>query len=105
LKRKIGRDGLAKPPRIGAIGSGAPSRKSHADAGGIKACACQIWERHGGPENREEEFWQHTEQELRNEDKSSPTRTLDNLQLGEQHEYRDQDSKAYRSNCEKELAH
>jgi hypothetical protein len=45
----------------------------------IKARAYQIWERHGRPENREDEFWQLAEQELRNEDKSSPTRTPDNL--------------------------
>jgi hypothetical protein len=45
----------------------------------IKARAYQIWERHGRPENREDDFWQLAEQELRNEDKSSPTRTPDNL--------------------------
>ena len=45
----------------------------------IKARAYQIWERHGRPESRDEEFWQLAEQELRNEDKSSPTRTPDNL--------------------------
>jgi hypothetical protein len=45
----------------------------------IKARAYQIWERRGRPENREDEFWQLAEQELRNENESSPTRTPDNL--------------------------
>jgi hypothetical protein len=46
----------------------------------VKARAYRICERHGRPENRDEEFWQLAEQELRNEDKSSPTRTPpDNL--------------------------
>ncbi|WP_081851478.1 DUF2934 domain-containing protein [Bradyrhizobium sp. URHD0069] len=33
----------------------------------------------GRPEGKEDEFWQLAEQELRNEDKSSPVRTPDNL--------------------------
>jgi hypothetical protein len=41
--------------------------------------ACLVWERSGRPENREEEFWHLAEQELRNEDKSSPMRTPDTL--------------------------
>jgi Protein of unknown function (DUF2934) len=45
----------------------------------IRERAHQIWERHGKPEGREEEFWQLAEQELRNEDKSNPLRTPDTL--------------------------
>jgi hypothetical protein len=41
----------------------------------IKKRAYEIWERHGRPEGKEDEFWQQAEQELRNEDKSSPIRT------------------------------
>jgi hypothetical protein len=45
----------------------------------IENRAYEILERHGRPEGREAEFWQLAEQELRNEDKSSPVRTPDNL--------------------------
>jgi hypothetical protein len=45
----------------------------------IKNRAYEIWERNGRPEGKEDEFWQLAEQELRNEDKSSPVRTPDNL--------------------------
>jgi hypothetical protein len=45
----------------------------------IEKRAYEIWERSGKPEGREEEFWQLAEQELRNEDKSSPLRTPDTL--------------------------
>lgn len=45
----------------------------------IEKRAYEIWERSGKPEGREEEFWQLAEQELRNEDKSSPLRTPDSL--------------------------
>ena len=45
----------------------------------IMARAYEIWERNGRPEGREEEFWHQAEQELRNEDKSSPLRTPDTL--------------------------
>ncbi|WP_374226540.1 DUF2934 domain-containing protein [Bradyrhizobium sp. SRL28] len=38
----------------------------------IENRAYEIWERSGRPEGREDEFWQLAEQELRNEDKSSP---------------------------------
>jgi len=31
--------------------------------------AYEIWERHGRPEGREDEFWALAQQELRNEDK------------------------------------
>jgi hypothetical protein len=45
----------------------------------IKKRAYELWEEAGKPEGREDEFWQLAEQELRNEDKASPTRTPDNL--------------------------
>ncbi|UPJ48711.1 DUF2934 domain-containing protein [Bradyrhizobium sp. 200] len=45
----------------------------------IENRAYEIWERSGRPEGREDEFWQLAEQELRNEDKSSPLRTPDTL--------------------------
>ena len=45
----------------------------------IMARAYEIWERNGRPEGREDEFWHQAEQELRNEDKSSPLRTPDTL--------------------------
>ena len=45
----------------------------------IDARAYQLWEQAGRPENREAEFWHLAEQELRNEDKGSPTRTPDTL--------------------------
>jgi hypothetical protein len=41
----------------------------------IEARAYKIWERMGCPENKEQECWHLAEQELRNEDKSNPTRT------------------------------
>lgn len=45
----------------------------------IENRAYEIWERSGRPEGREDEFWQLAEQELRNEDKSSPLRTPESL--------------------------
>ena len=45
----------------------------------IDARAYQLWEQAGRPEDREAEFWHLAEQELRNEDKGSPTRTPDTL--------------------------
>ena len=45
----------------------------------IRTRAYDLWRRAGEPENRDEEFWLLAEQELRNEDKSSPLRTPDNL--------------------------
>jgi Protein of unknown function (DUF2934) len=41
--------------------------------------AYQLWQQAGEPEGKDEEFYQLAEQELRNEDKSSPLRTPDNL--------------------------
>ena len=45
----------------------------------IRRRAYEIWERNGRPKGKEEEFWRLAEQELRNEDKSSPVRTPDTL--------------------------
>ena len=45
----------------------------------IRTRAHQLWEQAGKPEGREDEFWRLAEQELLNEDKSSPMRTPDNL--------------------------
>lgn len=45
----------------------------------IENRAYEIWQRHGRPEGRDAEFWHLAEQELRNEDKSSPVRTPDTL--------------------------
>jgi hypothetical protein len=45
----------------------------------IRTRAHQLWEQAGKPEAREDEFWRLAEQELLNEDKSSPVRTPDNL--------------------------
>jgi DUF2934 family protein len=45
----------------------------------IRTRAYDLWKRAGEPENRDEEFWLLAEQELRNEDKSFPLRTPDNL--------------------------
>jgi Protein of unknown function (DUF2934) len=41
--------------------------------------AYQLWQRAGEPQGKDEEFYYLAEQELRNEDKSSPLRTPDNL--------------------------
>ena len=45
----------------------------------IEARAYQLWEKAGRPQDREEEFWHLAQQELRNENKSSPVRTPDTL--------------------------
>lgn len=45
----------------------------------VAARAYELWEKAGKPEGRDEEFWHLAEQELINEDKSSPLRTLDHL--------------------------
>ncbi len=45
----------------------------------IRTRAYDLWRKAGEPEGRDEEFWHLAEQELRNEDKSSPLRTPDNL--------------------------
>ena len=41
--------------------------------------AYQLWEQAGKPEGRDDEFYHLAEQELRNADQSSPSRTPDNL--------------------------
>jgi hypothetical protein len=45
----------------------------------IRTRAHELWEQAGKPKGREDEFWHLAEQELQNEDKSSPLRTPDNL--------------------------
>jgi Protein of unknown function (DUF2934) len=45
----------------------------------IRIRAHQLWEQAGKPEGRQDEFWHLAEQELLNEDRSSPRRTPDNL--------------------------
>jgi hypothetical protein len=45
----------------------------------IRIRAHQLWEQAGKPEGRQDEFWHLAEQELLNEDRSSPLRTPDNL--------------------------
>jgi len=45
----------------------------------IKNRAYELWEKAGKPEGKDEEFYNLAQQELRNEDKSSPLRTPDTL--------------------------
>jgi Protein of unknown function (DUF2934) len=45
----------------------------------ITTRAYELWEQAGKPEGKDQEFYHQAEQELRNEDKSSPLRTPDNL--------------------------
>ena len=45
----------------------------------ITCRAYELWEQAGKPEGRDQEFYHLAEQEFRNEDKSSPVRTPDNL--------------------------
>jgi hypothetical protein len=45
----------------------------------IRTYAHQLWEKAGRPEGRDKEFWELAQQELRNQNKSSPVRTPDNL--------------------------
>ncbi|MET3997206.1 hypothetical protein ABID65_008886 [Bradyrhizobium sp. S3.9.2] len=45
----------------------------------IAARPYELWEQAGKPEGQDEEFWRLAEQELINEDKSSPRRTPDTL--------------------------
>ncbi|HEU0146153.1 MAG TPA: DUF2934 domain-containing protein [Bradyrhizobium sp.] len=45
----------------------------------IAARAYKLWEQHGMPAGRDDDFWHLAEQELLNEDKSSPRRTPDAL--------------------------
>lgn len=41
--------------------------------------AYELWEQAGRPAGKDQEFYHLAEQEVRNEDKSSPLRTPDNL--------------------------
>jgi hypothetical protein len=41
--------------------------------------AYQLWQQAGEPQGKDQEFYHLAEQELRNQDKSSPLRTPDNL--------------------------
>ncbi|MBB4366795.1 hypothetical protein GGD65_007869 [Bradyrhizobium sp. CIR18] len=45
----------------------------------IRTYAHQLWEKAGRPEGRDKEFWELAQQELRNQNTSSPVRTPDNL--------------------------
>ena len=45
----------------------------------IKRRAYKLWEKAGSPKGRDEDFYHRAEQELRNENKSNPLRTPDNL--------------------------
>lgn len=45
----------------------------------IEIRAYELWEKAGKPEGKDEEFYHLAQQELRNEDKSSPLRTPDTL--------------------------
>ena len=54
-------------------------RAMQPDEEDIRTRAYDLWKQAGEPEDRDEEFWLLAEQELRNEDKTSPLRTPDNL--------------------------
>lgn len=45
----------------------------------IERRAYLLWQQAGEPKGKDQEFYHLAEQELRNEDKSSPLRTPDNL--------------------------
>jgi len=45
----------------------------------IAARAYQLWQQAGEPAGRDQEFYHQAEQQLRNEDASSPLRTPDTL--------------------------
>jgi hypothetical protein len=45
----------------------------------IAVRAYQLWQQAGEPEGRDKEFYHLAEQELHNEDRSSPSRTPDTL--------------------------
>lgn len=45
----------------------------------IRRFAHQPWEKAGRPEGRDKELWKLAQQEVRNQNKSSPVRTPDNL--------------------------
>lgn len=64
------------PPTLSAKGRTLMAKPTEKE---ITNRAYEIWERNGRPEGWDEEFWHLAEQELRNEDKSSPLRTPDTL--------------------------
>jgi hypothetical protein len=45
----------------------------------IRQRAHELWEQNHRPDGRDDEFWYLAEQELLNENKSTPLRTPDNL--------------------------
>jgi hypothetical protein len=45
----------------------------------IQLRAYELWEKAGMPKGRDSDFWHLAEQELLNEDRSSPSRTPDTL--------------------------
>jgi hypothetical protein len=45
----------------------------------VRQRAHELWEQNHRPDGRDDEFWHLAEQELLNENKSSPRRTPDNL--------------------------
>jgi hypothetical protein len=67
------------PPEGGAALHDEETQLAEPNEQEIRERAHQLWERAGKPEGREDEFWHAAEQELRNEDKSNPTRTPDTL--------------------------
>src|SRR6185369_14268513 len=68
-----------KPPERGTVHQPGAIIMPEPTKQEIEARAYKLWEQAGRPEDRETEFWQLAEQELRNEDRSSPTRTPDTL--------------------------
>jgi Protein of unknown function (DUF2934) len=54
-------------------------RAMQPDEEDIRTRAYDLWRQAGEPEGRDEEFWHLAEQELRNNNKSSPLRTPDTL--------------------------
>jgi len=68
-----------KPPKRGTVHQPGAIIMPEPTKQEIEARAYKLWEQAGRPEDRETEFWQLAEQELRNEDRSSPTRTPDTL--------------------------
>jgi hypothetical protein len=69
-----------RPPAPGgavlSTGKQEMAQPAHID---IVRRAYELWEQAGKPEGKDQEFYHQAEQELRNEDKSSPLRTPDNL--------------------------
>jgi Protein of unknown function (DUF2934) len=64
---------------INALVSELERQAMQPDEEDIRTRAYDLWKQAGEPEDRDVEFWQLAEQELRNEDRSSTTRTPDNL--------------------------